>query len=191
MTRQFNVKDEVEVKDDLDNKPDNEEALAIYKSAVRDVYRAAKDVASAIPELMVQPTYEYDMSVNLLPSGLFYGHTRKSGVDSGRFWPSFRLLNKAFPHLREKEKDQMKVNFVLSSTEFEFKLTLNQLDSGHASAFVEAFGNVLSNKRSVDPHQGAESVYGYTSISSQNNQVFIVSRLPRAGLDSLLATDAK
>ena len=36
-----------------------------------------------------------------------------------------------------------------------------------------------------------QSIINSTSFRTENDQVFIVTRLPRAGLDSLLATDAK
>lgn len=194
LTRNFDVQNEIELSDDLDNKPDDEEAIAAYASALEDLFIKAKNFSSLNAEKLRDGKFEFDCYVNrILSSGSqTVGCSGGSGLFWGGFIPSLEKLNKIFAHTTDENKRQVKINLILTDKEFSLKTVLNQNLNEQAEQFNSFYNAGLSRNKIQQARSRQILIYQNTQISAENNQVFIVTRLPRASIDEFLARkDAK
>ena len=193
MTRQFDVKDEIEFKDDLDKKPDDEKSLQDYASAVQSLYRHSSRLILIDSDLLLENAYNLECSIRLQDNGTLTTSCRgKKGLLWGGSFYEIHRISSVFPPIAEGERQQLGVNLVISPTEFNLKSSLSPILDSHAQCLAEALNSKLSQLRLQMKSDPRVVLYESTLASHANNQVFIVTRLPRAGLDSLLATkDAK
>ncbi len=78
-------------------------------------------------------------------------------------------------------------NFELDDNWLNSQLTIKKASKQRAVQLADTLKRFFDLQISSATNQVVKEVYKYTQIYSENNQVFIVTRLPRAGLDSLLA----
>ena len=71
------------------------------------------------------------------------------------------------------------------------EFTIKKASKQRADQLAESLGQVFDLRTSSSTNQAVKEVYKKTQIRSENNQVFIVTRLPRGSLDELLKQDAK
>lgn len=183
MTRNFDVKDEIEVKDDFDNKPDehqcdeavfDEFALAYSLFIVRDYVNGLRiqqefserssglgEGARRIHHLTYFPTFDPDLERIL-----------KIGSEVS-------LRNWSFTNAQESDQELLKTMEIRHSP-----------TSAELANFQSAFSCIPSNGR-PKWSAAAEFVRSHSFVTLQNNHLAVVTRLPRAGLDALLAKDAK
>lgn len=70
-------------------------------------------------------------------------------------------------------------------------LALRLNNSEKAALFASGYNKAFSDERAKGkPNYQYKLVFENTKVSSENNQVFIVTRLPRAAIDEFLATNA-
>lgn len=95
--------------------------------------------------------------------------------------------------VKPSEKKFPLVSSRLEISEVDLKLDLRVAKATKARAhfLAEALRQSFEKKRSDVENQAINSIYESTQVRSENNQVFIITRLPRAALDPLLAKDAK
>jgi hypothetical protein len=186
--RQFDVKTEIEFKDDLDNKPDGEQALADYSVVLQDLYSLTKEFADANSDKLRGADYEFDCAVDVYPNtSKKYFCPGGSGLYSNIFFPALNRINEIFPHTDDREKEQVRVNIILSGDSFLVKITLNQDYERQAGQFHNYYKSALSAPKLKRTDNLKAVVYESTSVSFENNQVFIVTRLPRASIEPLIA----
>ncbi|MDQ3712238.1 MAG: hypothetical protein M3388_08480 [Acidobacteriota bacterium] len=71
------------------------------------------------------------------------------------------------------------------------EFTIKKASKQRADQLAESLSQVFALRTSSSTNQAVKEVYKNTQIRSENNQVFIVTRLPRGSLDELLKQDAK
>lgn len=184
LTRDFDIKNEIEFKDDLDNKPDDEKALAVYGDTLEDLFLLAKNFSAQNAEKLAENKYEFDCFFGIARVGK--GTFCKGGLFTSDFIPSFEKIHSAFPHASEEIKEQIKINLLLRADEFSLKTVLYQSSDEQAEQYHNFYVAGLS-KIKLQTGVPQAVIYQNTSISFENNQVFIVTRLPRASIDELFA----
>lgn len=218
MTKQFNVKDEVEVKDDLDKKPDDEGIDAFLNDHLESALSA---LVEDLKELKYQGKYRYKGKKSSIISTSQQWSAKDVGVASSMavetrdpndwiFDAFLELHNKygqpaftwktvaevpafiEFPASVENDDHYRYYCFAtkITPTDFVIRHTFSRATPQSAALFAERLNQIFL-KRSNRPGRLTKQIYEYTRASSEKNRVLIVTRLPRAGLDPLLATDAK
>lgn len=196
MTKQFNVKDEVEVKDNLDKKPDDELAIEQFASSFEELYKIAAEISAEHPDDVLKGAYSFDFYVSVPPGGnstLFSPSAFNNGtrIHSGRIGEPLRRLYDAFLARTEKSHENFFVQFGFGNSEISFKTTITALDSPVAASSASAYEKALIRLRSTETNYLKSVIFEASKVTTQNNQIFIVTRLPRADLDALLASNAK
>jgi hypothetical protein len=185
LTRDFDIKNEIEFKDDLDNKPDDEKGLEEYTLALEDLFLLAKDFSAKNSEKLRDNKYEFDCYVS--HNGRGVSCSGGSGLYWGGFIPTLEKIHKAFPHVSDKDKEQVKVNLILTDKEFSLKTVLFQSSNEQAEQYYNFYDGGLSRIKLQQLNNSHSIIYQNTTLSFENNQVFIVTRLARASIDELLA----
>ena len=189
LTRNFDIQNEIEIKDDLDKKPDDEKALTDYASSSEELFVLSTDYL-AKNKKQLGGRYEFNCFVNTGINANGSGYTVGCTGGSGMFWGAFTSplvkLNRTFFYTTAKDSQQIKVNLVLSEEDFFLKTVLNQSSIEQAEQFSNFYNAGLSKVKSRRLGSTETNLYENTSISAENNQVFIVTRLPRGSLDELL-----
>ena len=189
-SRQFDIRDEIEFTDEFDNKPDDEKALEVYASALESVFRVSGEIAGTHPNYSGGRPYSFDGAVFTTPSHEFKLTFKSNSVVSRRYTSPFQDLYLAFPHRIGPADGSTRIGFNLTSTDFEFSLAFTP-DAGTSPAMAaESLSAVLPTLKARQASAARALIYQSTQISAKDNQVFIVTRLPRAGLARLLANDA-
>ena len=194
LTNRFEVKDKVEKRDDLDSKPSEEKSLTDYAPTLKELFILAENYR-VNNQKRLNGTYEFDCFVNVGINADGSGHTVKCSGGSGMFWGGLISplvkLNKTFAHTKAKEKHQVKINLVLSDVEFLLKTVLNQDSIEQAEQFCNFYDASLSTIKLQQLDNFQTDLYENTRFTFENNQVFIVTRLPRGSLDELFKQNAK
>jgi len=176
MTRQFDVKDEIEVKDDLENKPDNN-ATASDKAANSDF-------------AFEYSNYLLDVHQNRLEFREWLRTNCPDGCRLSKLWyfPTFsENVERFFGTSEFLTKEQWTESSWFHSIEIKNSPSKQKLATLTAT-FAEV-SNLVSPKCSI----AIKSISANTEVTldAKNQHLVITTRLPRAGLDALLAKDAK
>jgi hypothetical protein len=211
-TRNFNVQDEIEVKDDLDNKPD--EDLTNLSGLTGNYFDNLKDFVENVQKLQQIEKFDLDFDSfyveKLNSSQCDLETTRKivstSNVDRiDNRWlipavvdavDSFKeygfigdcLPNKSFDNDRAVSYG-LRIGYDKSSLKFEVSLTKESPQK--AKELLERFNQSYKLYKVDEDEVIVKQIYENTSFKSENNQIFIVTRLPRGSLDELLKQNAK
>ena len=196
MTRQFDVKDEIEVKDDLDTKPDGEKAIDQFASSFEDLYRIASEISADHLEKTASGQYSFDFFVSVNPRGgsrhfspgAFNSRPRSY---SGRNDEPLRRLYDAFLPRSEDGRENFFVQFGFGDKELSFKTTITVVDSSVAASTASVYQKALARHRTLESNYLRSLIFEASKITVDNSKIIIVTRLPRAGLDTLLASDVK
>jgi hypothetical protein len=157
----FDLRNEIEFKDDLDNKPD--EACAELKTKADE--KDSKFIDDYVKFVLFSlEQHQQTETVNF---------TRKAQSDG-------------FPTLR-KELSISLYQLKFNKDEFSFNLGLyTDFLTKKTTPFVSYFNQSLKFQSCISQKKPETVIYKGTQIVSLNNQIFIVTRLPRASIDSLL-----
>ncbi len=209
MTRQFNVKDEIEVKDDLDKKPDDCEKLdaklrekqqrfPVDENALFAYSTALTALTNSVTHLRALPfsLRGYAFGEIGLPTGVSFldGDAKPilvSGKARRKLDSDILALARLFPAASIDGRERFQ--FALSLDENVLVSTVKVLrqDNVEAHEAFIAYDSLADLWRCIPKSTADALVSKNTQISWENNQVIVVTRLPRAGLDSLLAANAK
>jgi hypothetical protein len=190
-SRQFDLRDEIEFTDEFDNKPDEEKALEVYASALESVFRVSSEIANTHPNYSGGRPYNFDGVVVATPAHTFQLTFNGKSVVSRRYTPPFQDLYYAFPHQIGIENRPVRIAFNLTQQDFEFSVAFTPNGGANPSAAAAALSSLVPTLKERQASAARALIYQSTQISSKDGQVFIVTRLPRAGLAPLLANDAK
>lgn len=208
MTRQFDVKDEIELKDDLDTKPDDERSpvTASVQIYVEDVEYFLASLGRLKNNGKFDPNVDtFSVAQNtLLPC--------TDGSRAGRYTPinfastsepsrsaleyfsrgmvyGYSLGDCIATHEFDVTAADSRFNFSLDKKAFAVNVTVKKDSPIRALDLVRQLESTLllySNKPNNSPVR--QAVIRNTNFKAQNDQVFVVTRLPRAGLISLLSS---
>jgi hypothetical protein len=174
LTRNFDIQIEAEVKDDLDNKPDESCGELKAKTDAQD-NQFIGQYARFISELVkINYSPDYEMSATMYSL---------SAADAEFFDQIFPSLSKTV------EIDEF--NYELKRDKFSGKIILKPKSSVKNVSFPVS--DYCANLRyqlckSLGKHETV--ILKNTEVFHENNQIFIVTRLPRGSIDALLATNA-
>jgi hypothetical protein len=210
MTRNFEIQDEIEVRDDLDNKPDDERtpltvSLEVYLQDVEYFVGGLRKLNNLGKFDIGSDTFEVSQSTLLpcVPANTIGSYTAASFVSKNESlrpnleWFSKRLtdgysLADCLPNERFAGKDVTASNFQLKldKTEFSIQVAVKK-SSGHiAKVFTGDLDRTLKLYNNSVKNAVVRKICDSTTFWTENEQVFVVTRLPRAAIDPLLAKDA-
>lgn len=185
LTRDFDIKNEIEFKDDLDNKPDDEKALEEYALAVEDLFLIARDFSDKNAGSLKDYNYGFDC--------YFYYTIHAVGCRGGNdldwhgFTSPLEKVHKVFLRESGKGKELDTVNLITTDKEFFLKTVLYQSSNEQAEQYYNFYDAGLSRVKLQQLYNSQAIIYQNTTLSFENNQVFIVTRLARASIDELFA----
>lgn len=211
LTKEFNIKDEIGRKDDLDNKPDDERSpvttsVQIYLEDVeyflaslgrlnsRGKFDFAKDEFSvakstALPCVAANKAGRYTPAkfdvtnealrpaLELFSRGMEYGYSLGDCLANNDF-NGVNAVDSRFSYALDTKAFNVNVSVKKQSPQIALEL-INDLKSA-----LRLYDTPNSTKL-------WKAVVANTEFISENDQVTVVTRLPRGSLDSLLATNAK
>jgi len=167
MTRQFDIKTEIVVEDDLDKKPDDESCQSNADNEFIEHY--ATTVVAFLKKNYATQVDNYDVNINF----------SYSSEDNDA------LISDYFPSLR-KDIVIDKFNYRLDKKELLGKLNLKSKYNNDISHINKSFLSSLNSLRLNLESKPENTILKNTEVSFENNQVFIVTRLPRGSIDDLL-----
>jgi hypothetical protein len=175
LTRNFDIQIEAEVKDDLDNKPDNEACGELKAKPDAEDNQFIGQYARFISELVkINYSPDYEMSATMYSL---------SAADAEFFDQIFPSLSKTV------EIDEF--NYELKRDKFSGKIILKPKSSIKNVSFpVSDYCANLRYQLCKSLGKFEPVILKNTEVFHENNQIFIVTRLPRGSIDALLATNA-
>lgn len=211
MTRNFDIRDEIEFKDDLDNKPDDDrssldDSVGVYLQDVEQLIAALGslnkkglfDTASSpfdVAQTVFLPCEPFNKAGSYTPQKfenlnasvkpylerfskqLTYGYSLGDCV--------------ATPIYHDKQAVASDFNFRLDKKAFSIAITIKKASPHSASELAAAVPATLRSFREKTEAAVRQKLIDSTSVRANADQVFIVTRLPRASIDSLIAMYAK
>ncbi|MBX3243950.1 MAG: hypothetical protein KF685_05795 [Acidobacteria bacterium] len=221
MTRNFELSDEIEKKDDLDNKPDHssenlDQMVRQYSDYLEAFFQDISDLQSAGDFDLAYDTFQASVISNFScphpNSGLSSSSFRKHKVDqklepiirkASLVTDKFAGLGDCLPHkgpafstgrIGYNRVKNSKTQISFDGIEFVNRLSIpmdESIQAGIVFAHLDsAFARFWSKPENTDSRLN-ETLRENTSLNFLGNQVFIITRLPRAALDELLAKEAK
>ena len=165
LTKPFDVRDEISYQDDLDNKPDDDRL----------------PVAISLHGYVGEVEAFLDALRDLHFNGGFDFQPKGSVLERPTAFPCFSGAGTGCNHFA----------FKLDKTDFRLDLAVKKNGTGDtrpilndsnrfARAYFSSEANVVGDKIVADP-----------IAHTDNDQIFVITHLPRAGLDPLLVRDAK
>lgn len=210
-TRNFNVQDEIEVKDDLDNKPSDEDLD--FSEAIKSYFDDVEDLIEDFQKYHRNKKFDLDserfdfekhlgIGCNVGGQAVVNGHSvikidhrpieraLDYAISSFDDWETF---SDCLP--TEKFKDNFTSRFKLKvsydTSELKIEISAPKRTNQRADYLAERFKQSYGLYEVDEENVIVKSIYQSTFINSENNQVFIVTRLPRGSLDELLKQNAK
>lgn len=210
-TRNFEITDEIEIKDDLDKNPDDErstarESLQTYFQDVEIFIATLRRLGGTEAFDAANDTFEVAQSTQLpcMPANRTGSYTaNKFLAKNDKIRPyleSFsNLLTDGYSlgdclpgtSFAPGEATDSRFEFRLSGTEFSVDVTARKLSPETAKLFADGLAGTARRLRSESKDTVRLKLFEKTTFHSDKDRVRIVTRLPRADLDQLLAKDAK
>ncbi len=209
MARQFNVKDEIEVKDDLDKKPDDCDSLAekaeekgrrfpVDEASFFKYSEAFTGLSNSIQQLK-GPSFSlgaYTFGDAGFPAVVAYldssaKPTLVSGKAQRKLDNSILALARIFPAASIDGKKGFQIDILLDGNGLVSTARVLRHNSDEAHQAYIAYSSVIDLWRCSPKNVIDALILENTEVTWKNDQIMIVTRLPRAGLDALLASDAK
>ena len=207
MTRAFEIQDEIEVKDDLDKKPDDERtpltvSLEVYLQDVEYFLAGLRRLNKSGKFNLADDTFEVSQSTLLpcVPANTIGSYTAASFVTKNESlrptleWFSKRLtdgysLADCLPHERFPGKEVTASNFKLKldKKELSLEVAVKKSSDEVAKIFVRDLEKTLRLYDKGAKSEVVRQLFNFTSFRSENDQVFVVTHLPRASIDPLIA----
>lgn len=210
-TRNFEITDEIEVKDDLDNKPDDERSdvrlsLLTYFQDVEYFVKTLRRLGGTKYFDPASDSFEVDQSTQLpcVPANKIGSYTANKFVTKNeqlRPWlESFsKLLTDGYslgdclPNSRfaPSEATDSKFNLRFDKDAFTIDVAVRKSSPEAAKLLAGDLADTFAALKKADADTVRQKLYEATKFRSENDQIFVVTHMPRAALDPLLAKDAK
>lgn len=198
LTKHFDVRNEIEFKDDLDNKPDNEEAEISPKEDFSQLFvKLLNEIKESIGsgQISLPLPNNLNLSGELAESILGYGsgtgwesNNKFDWLVGNAIYQGFLPKAIALADYTQGYKNA-KVSVAVTDKDFTLKINFSKVE---AEQFAEVLNHEFSSSTISVKEKLLKKVYENTKATSENNRVFIVTHLPRAAIDEFLAkTDAQ
>jgi len=201
--KQFSVKDEVGKSDDLDKKPDgcdlldakvrerrsqfyfDDRDLLDYATGLQSTLRSYVDLHGALPNLVWETSDSdifYHSVSRVEPAGrpVLVDANASRSVDHGVLALSEDIPGASF-----------KFGIVSNGIDLVTTATTSRHDTTEAHRAVLAYDSLLDLYRCSLPSGNQKLILDSSRVEWSNNEVLIITRLPRGSLDTLLASNAK
>ncbi len=198
LTQQFDIQNELEVKDDLDKKPDENDLLAqSILGIINDLDRFSKlkefnweaESTISVEELNFcesdnSPAYggSYSPNISQKISGIIENRDVQIGRNLNKLKSDFGLGNfyQGYP-------EGISFNLSTENKALSLEIKVNIKSDDISQKFFNLVDSSISRKKSSTQNLKLAVIYQNTTVTFKDNQVFIVTRLPRGSLDALLA----
>ncbi len=188
MTRSFDIKNEIEVNDDFDNNPDKE-FPTLFAQLLNDIKEEVEKGKIALP---IQTDFRVDGNFTRFSSN--GGGAGSGGLGSNVSDKDLSLLIQNAINEKFKPKAFETADYNQNTKAANISLQANSkglsLKISFSKSKAEQFAEFLNREFSTSADSVEDTllkqIYQNTNVTSENNQVFIVTRLPRAAIDSLL-----
>ena len=217
-TKQFNIKDEVEAKDDLDKNPDGEKiksflehdyevALASFVDELKKLKQDGKYRATGKKPFNISAFRQFCASGNEVATSSF--EPTDSSEANAWIEDAFLALHKEFNEANTwtfantptfiklpegvTEDDRCKVfgfDTELRRSDFTIRVTFSRETDQSAAVLAGALDKHFLRKAARPRNTLTKQIYWYTRATAEKNQVMIVTRLPRGSIGPLLAYSA-
>jgi hypothetical protein len=214
MTRQFDVKNEIEFNDDLDKNP-NDEELKILSYSIENYFDELKAFIGDLEKLYSIEKFDlgYDtftVSARRFTPCNFEGDPvlRRSEISEkiNNRWLAPAINDAAFntegwdfladcaasdkfKNHKSAKTSAIKINY--DEAELVYEISVEKSSPQKAKLLSENLSRTLRLQEIDDDEIIVKKLYENTSFKSENNQVFVVTRLPRGSLDEFFKQDAK
>ena len=199
LARQFDIQSEIEVKDDLDNKPDDEETESCSNE---DFPLLFAKLLNKIKEHVRSGEISLPLQTGFNVNGEFHRSEFSGGGGIGSNVSDRNLslliqneINQTFrPQAFELadygsgKSGTVKIKLEADSADLSLKVSFGK---SKAEQFAEFLNQKFSFSAGSVGNDLTGEIYENTTVSAENDQVFIVTRLPRGSLDALLAKGAR
>lgn len=203
LTKEFDIRNEIVIQDDLENKPDDD----LLENGQEDFPKILSEFLIEAERSSKADRLQSPFPLDFQSAGFikYYKVSEKESAESGgvvsgdsitnfcsRFIYGTILPNalKAadYKDFYENGKQigqikQAEAKIRADKSDLIFEISFNKSASDVFADFLNA--NYLAAGKNAEEKR-LKDFYENTKISSENNQVFIVTRLPRASIDSLL-----
>lgn len=206
LTRQFDVKDEIELKDDLDTKPDDErspvtasvqiyvEDVEYFLSTLARIGKAGKfDVRRdnfSVAQNTLLPCVDANRAARFTPlrfdTSNDASRTALEYFSRGMVY-GYSLGDCTPTHEFDTTAAESKFNFDLDRRAFAVNVAVKKQSQVRAIDLARQIESTLALFSARANTSIRKAVLRNTLITARNDQVFVVTRLPRAGLVSLLS----
>lgn len=200
LARNFDVQDEIEVKDDLDKKPNDfadeknqsrkfyDQVIADYAEVVRGLLKASRQ-ANPKEFSYLQET-KSDFAGNLQIKRAFFTKLDDREQDSRQIFhkitAELNKLLKLCPAQISYFDSNIIVGFATNDKGFTTESKFLQKDGSDALGLLSAYNASLQRLRSEAVNERQALILKHTEITVENNLFVIITRLPRGSLDELL-----
>lgn len=210
LTRQFDIQNEVEFKDDLDKKPDDEKID--FTQSVEDYFDEVSSFIKDLQKLHKIEKFDADYDkfeiseLGFTPCNVdgdpVHRAETSTNIDNRWLEPAITNAKYSFENwdfLSDCLKDEKFKTGISTSSDLkliydksELKIEVSAFKSTQQRAewIAQKFSRELKCYKIDDDEIIVKQLHEFTSSKSENNQVFIVTRLPRGSLTALLAKDA-
>jgi hypothetical protein len=186
LTKSFDIKNEIEFKDDFDNNPDKD-IPALFADLIKNIKENAESGKINLP---VQDDFSvygtFTRRQNTGSSGISLKNVSDQNLGLIIQNAINRKLSPKAIKLADYNGDQKIAKIALSTDSDNLSLKVS-FDKKQAANFAEFLNNQFSSSAKTASDTLLKQVYENTKVNSENNQVFIVTHLPRGSIDSLLA----
>ncbi len=207
-TRNFNVQDEIEVKDDLDNKPDDEELEAL-SGAIGNYFGDLENFIEDLQKLHGIEKFNADFDTfefakeafnPCISDGTLLNETSKrinnrwleaAVIDASYKTENWDFLSDCLPHDEFKNARSAGISIGYDKSELKYEIFITKDSPQKAKQLAEHLVQAFKLYEPDEEVIVAGKLYEKTSFKSENNQVFIITRLPRGSLDELFKQNAK
>ena len=194
LTRNFDIQSEIEVKDDLDNKPDNEEIEGFSKDDFPSLFA---QLLEEIKEEVKRGKISLPLQTDFYADGTF---VNSQNIEDGGFGSTIsdkdlsllvqnavnqKFQPKAF-ELADYDDRKFKIFSIgikANSTNLWLAIALTKID---AEQFAEFLNREFSSSAVLIENTLTKQIYENTRAIAGNDHVVVVTRLPRGSLDELL-----
>ncbi len=211
LARNFELKDEIEAKDDLDTKPDNESAtlsLSI-KTYLEDVEYFLTSLQKLSRDSKFDPRSDaFQVSQTTLlpcvPANKVGSYTAKTfDLKNESIRPSLERFSKLLTdgysladclpnrHFNGQEATGSKFAFTLDDAAFSVEVSVQKASPEIAKRLSGNLATVFPRFTPSTADLARQKIFENTTFKAKNDQVSVVTRLARADLDPLFATSAK
>ncbi|MBK8303576.1 MAG: hypothetical protein IPK98_09340 [Chloracidobacterium sp.] len=209
--KQFDLRDEIEFADNLDKKPDDENLD--FQFAIKGYFDDFEDLIESLQEYRRKGNLDFELEkfeferYRTLSCNDGYEPVISGGFSSKLGHPKIeKTVDNATFNFEELEKfsdcldvdgfenyrlHRFKLGVSYDASQLELKISIPKKNARQAEVLSEWFNQELRIYKFDEQNEVISTIYQTTQTTHDGNHVLIVTHLPRAGLDALLASDAK